>query len=177
MKHNLTIWLTGLAGSGKSYIAQALYRKLKEKYDNVIYLDGDDLRELLGYFSYDKKGRMDVSFKRSDFARFLSNQGMIVIVSAISMWNEIYEYNRKYLKNYFEIYIKCEFEELKRRDKKNLYTQALKGEISNVVGVDIPYDEPKADLVIDNTQMTAVDDKVCLILTALSQNLDNSKHE
>lgn len=102
---------------------------------------------------------------------------MIVIVSAISMWNEIYEYNRKYLKNYFEIYIKCEFEELKRRDKKNLYTQALKGEISNVVGVDIPYDEPNADLVIDNTQMAALDDKVCLILTALSQNLDNSKCE
>ncbi|EAI9225337.1 adenylyl-sulfate kinase, partial [Campylobacter coli] len=94
------IWLTGLAGSGKSCIAEALYQKLKEKYDNIIYLDGDEFRELLGYYKYDKQSRIEVSIKRSKFAHFLSSQNMLVIVSAISMWDEIYRYNRKTLKNY-----------------------------------------------------------------------------
>lgn len=119
-KNGGVIWITGLAGSGKSYIAEALYKKLKEKYNNIIYLDGDELRDLLEHYGYDKQSRIDMSIKRSKFAHFLSSQNMLVIVSAISMWNEIYEHNKKTLKNYFEIYIKCDFEELKKRDKKKL---------------------------------------------------------
>ncbi|HDZ5065742.1 TPA: adenylyl-sulfate kinase [Campylobacter jejuni] len=167
LKNGGVIWITGLAGSGKSYIAEALCKKLKEKYNNIIYLDGDELRDLLGYYGYDKQSRIKMSIKRSKFAHFLSSQNMLVIVSTISMWNEIYEYNKKTLKNYFEIYIKCDFEELKRRDKKNLYSKTLKGEISNVVGIDIAFDEPKSNLIIDNTHMIELDNKISYILTAL----------
>ncbi|EFC33296.1 TPA: adenylyl-sulfate kinase [Campylobacter jejuni] len=167
LKNGGVIWITGLAGSGKSYIAEALCKKLKEKYNNIIYLDGDELRDLLGYYGYDKQSRIEMSIKRSKFAHFLSSQNMLVIVSTISMWNEIYEYNKKTLKNYFEIYIKCDFEELKRRDKKNLYSKTLKGEISNVVGIDIAFDEPKSNLIIDNTHMIELDNKISYILTAL----------
>lgn len=162
------IWLTGLAGSGKSYIAEALCKKLREKHHNIVYLDGDELRDLLGHYGYDKKGRVEVSMKRSKFAHFLSSQGMLVVVSTISMWNEIYEYNRKTLKNYFEIYIKCDFEELKKRDKKGLYSGALSGNIPDVVGVDIKYDEPKADFVLDNSKLDLLDEKVDSILKALN---------
>ncbi|HDZ5088801.1 TPA: adenylyl-sulfate kinase [Campylobacter jejuni] len=167
LKNGGVIWITGLAGSGKSYIAEALCKKLKEKYNNIIYLDGDELRDLLGYYGYDKQSRIEMSIKRSKFAHFLSSQNMLVIVSTISMWNEIYEYNKKTLKNYFEVYIKCDFEELKRRDKKNLYSKTLKGEISNVVGIDIAFDEPKSNLIIDNTHMIELDNKISYILTAL----------
>ncbi|HDZ4937526.1 adenylyl-sulfate kinase [Campylobacter jejuni] len=167
LKNGGVIWITGLAGSGKSYIAEALCKKLKEKYNNIIYLDGDELRNLLGYYGYDKQSRIEMSIKRSKFAHFLSSQNMLVIVSTISMWNEIYEYNKKTLKNYFEVYIKCDFEELKRRDKKNLYSKTLKGEISNVVGIDIAFDEPKSNLIIDNTHMIELDNKISYILTAL----------
>lgn len=162
------IWLTRLAGSGKSCIAEALYQKLKEKYDNIIYLDGDEFRELLGYYKYDKQSRIEVSIKRSKFAHFLSSQNMLVIVSAISMWDEIYRYNRKTLKNYYEIYIKCDIEELKKRDKKRLYSKALSGKISNVVGIDINYDEPNADLILDNSKLDLLDEKVDRILQALN---------
>lgn len=162
------IWLTGLAGSGKSCIAEALYQKLKEKYDNIIYLDGDEFRELLGHYKYDKQSRIEVSIKRSKFAHFLSSQNMLVIVSTISMWDEIYRYNRKTLKNYYEIYIKCDIEELKKRDKKRLYSEVLSGKISNVVGIDINYDEPNADLILDNSKLNLLDEKVDRILQALS---------
>lgn len=166
-KNGGVVWFTGLAGSGKSFLAEALCKRLRLNLNNVLYLDGDELRELLGHFGYDKSSRIEVSLKRSNFAHFLSDQGMIVIVSAISMWDEIYAFNRKNLKNYFEIYVKCDFEELKRRDKKGLYSGALSGEIQNVVGVDIPYDEPRAHLVVDNSSLDGLEGKLDLILEAL----------
>lgn len=156
-KNGAVIWFTGLAGSGKSHIASYLYESLKQRYKNVLYLDGDEFREILGNFSYDKQGRLELSFKRAAFANFLSKQGMIVIVSAISMWNEIYEYNRNNINNYFEIYVKCDFDELVKRDKKHLYSRALNKELTNVVGVDIDFDETKADLVLDNTNFISLD--------------------
>ncbi|MBZ7941013.1 MULTISPECIES: adenylyl-sulfate kinase [Campylobacter] len=171
LKNGGVIWLTGLAGSGKSYIAEELCRKLKEKLNNIIYLDGDELRDLLGHYGYEKEGRIEVSLKRSNFAHFLSSQEMIVIVSTISMWNEIYSYNRKRLKNYFEIYIKCDFEELKRRDKKGLYSGAIQGDIKNVVGVDIDFDEPCSDLIIDNSKLDNLEEKVSTILNSLQKHL------
>ncbi|MCV3470545.1 adenylyl-sulfate kinase [Campylobacter sp. CNRCH_2015_0814] len=167
MKKPYIIWLTGLAGSGKSTIGKALYEKLKNEYKNIVYLDGDELRDLLGHYSYDKQGRIDVALKRSQFAKFLNDQGMIVVVTTISMFNEIYKYNREKLKNYFEIYIKCPIEELIKRDQKGLYTKALNGEIKNVVGVDVKYDEPNAHFTLDNSIQENLDEKVNMIVKQL----------
>ncbi|MCX2682295.1 adenylyl-sulfate kinase [Campylobacter sp. MIT 21-1685] len=161
------LWLNGLAGSGKSFIAEALYKNLRRKMNTIILLDGDKFRELLENFAYDKESRIEVSLKRSQFAHFLSSQGMLVIVSAISMWNKVYRYNRETLQQYFEIYVKCELDELKRRDKKGLYSGFTNGKISNVVGMDINYDEPKPDLLIDNTKCDLLDEKVQKIVNAL----------
>ncbi len=152
MKKGAVIWLCGLAGSGKSTLARALNERLRAKFDNVIYLDGDELREILEHFSYEKQGRIDMAIKRSKLANFLSKQGQIVIVSTISLFNEVYEFNRANLQNYFEVFVECEFEELKRRDQKGLYTKALSGEIANVVGVDIAYDAPRPNLVLENSK-------------------------
>ncbi|AJC90235.1 adenylyl-sulfate kinase [Campylobacter lari] len=167
MKKPYVIWLTGLAGSGKSTIGRALYEKLKRECENIIYLDGDELRELLGHYGYDKQGRIDVALKRSQFAKFLNDQGMIVVVTTISMFDEIYKYNRENLNNYFEIYIKCPMEELIARDQKELYTKALNSEIKNVVGVDIKYDEPNAHFVLDNSMQENLDEKVEMIIKQL----------
>ena len=128
----LVIWLCGLAGSGKSTIGFGVYEELKKKNPNIVYLDGDELRDLLGHYDYDRKGRIEVALKRSKFAHFLSEQGLIVVVTTISMFEEIYTYNRKTLENYLEVYIQCDLEELKKRDQKGLYSAALKGQIKKV---------------------------------------------
>lgn len=145
------MWLSGLAGSGKSTLAKEVVRLLRSEFNNVIYLDGDELRELLGHFSYDKKGRIDLALKRAKLAKFLSEEGQIVVVSTISLFDEIYKFNRENLQNYFEVFIKCNFEELMKRDQKGLYSRALAGLEKNVVGVNLKFDEPKADLVIENS--------------------------
>lgn len=164
MKKGAVIWLCGLAGSGKSTLARALNERLGAKFDNVIYLDGDESREIFGHFSYDKNGRIDMAIKRSKLANFLSKQGQIVIVSTISLFNEVYEFNRATLQNYFEVFVECEFDELKRRDQKGLYTKALSGKIANVVGVDIAYDTPCPNFTINNTKTIDLDKKSALIL-------------
>lgn len=165
--YGLVVWLTGLAGSGKSTICKELYIRLRDAGLSVVYLDGDELRDVLGAYSYDKQGRISVAKKRADLARLLSRQGVITIVSTISMFDEIYQYNREHFPNYLEVYISCAYEELIRRDQKQLYSKALKGELPNVVGVDIDYDEPKAHLQIDNTTLGGIDEKVGQILAAI----------
>lgn len=171
MKKGAVIWLCGLAGSGKSTLAMALNERLRAKFDNVIYLDGDESREIFGHFSYDKNGRIDMAIKRSKLANFLSKQGQIVIVSTISLFNEVYEFNRATLQNYFEVFVECEFGELKRRDQKGLYTKALSGEIANVVGVDIAYDTPCPNFTINNTKTIDLDKKSALILSEFEKFL------
>ena len=173
--YGLVVWLTGLAGSGKSTLAKELYIKLQSQALNVVYLDGDELRDVLGAYSYDKQGRISVAKKRADLARLLSRQGIITIVSTISMFDEIYAYNREHFPNYLEVYVSCDYDELIRRDQKQLYSKALKGEQPNVVGVDIDYDEPKAHLRIDNTTLGGIDEKVKQILEKIQSTFQSTQ--
>lgn len=161
MKQGSVIWFCGLAGSGKSALAETLLKLLRNKFDNVVYLDGDETREFCEPYTdnYSKEGRMQAALKRARMADFLSKQGQIVVVSTISLFNEVYEFNRANCINYFEIFVECEFDELKRRDKKGLYTGALQGKIKDVVGVDIKFDEPKPNLRLDNTKLDKLDEK------------------
>lgn len=143
----MVIWLMGLAGSGKTTLGRALYMELKQRgISNIVYLDGDEFREIIGAFGYDRSSRIEVAKKRAMMCQMLSSQGLIVIASSISMFKENYIFNRRYIKEYFEVYIQCDIEELKRRNQKGLYN----GDIENVVGLDIAIDEPNADLMLSN---------------------------
>lgn len=159
MKEGAIIWLCGLAGSGKSTLALNLTKLLRKRFDNVIYLDGDALRELFEHFSYDKQGRIQMALKRAKLAHFLSKQGQIVIVSTISLFDEVYNFNRKNLKNYFEVFVECDFNELVKRDQKNLYSKALQQKQKNVVGVDIAFDTPNSNITINNSKADKIDEK------------------
>ena len=155
MEKGSVIWLCGLAGSGKSTLAQALSQSLQTQLDNVVHLDGDEMRELFGHFDYDKNGRIQMALKRAILSRILAKQGKIVIVSTISLFKEVYEFNRANLPNYFEVFIQCDLKELKRRDQKGLYSQQIK----NVVGMDIPFDEPQPHFVLENNQQNNLNEK------------------
>lgn len=148
------IWLTGLAGAGKTTFASELFKHLKELHGNVILLDGDVFRRIFGESGYEKAQRLITAHKLHALTAFLEQNDLIVIIAAIAAFDEIYTLNRKNFKNYFEIYIKCDFDELVRRDKKGLYSGALRGEVKNVMGVDIEYDKPKAHFVLENHHAT-----------------------
>ncbi len=171
------IWLTGLAGAGKTTFASELFKHLKELHGNVILLDGDVFRRIFGESGYEKAQRLITAHKLHALTAFLEQNDLIVIVAAIAAFDEIYALNRKNFKNYFEIYIKCDFDELVRRDKKGLYSGALRGEVKNVMGVDIEYDKPKAHFVLENHHATNLDKKLDNFFTKIDEFINNTKEK
>ena len=83
----------------------------------------------------------------------LSSQGFIVIIATMSMFHEIYAWNRENLENYLEIYLKVPLDELYLRDDKKIYQGYKDGILSNVAGLDLSVDEPfSSDLTYDFVQ-------------------------
>lgn len=162
----MLIWITGLAGAGKTTIATALYEKLKQKYNNWVLLDGDCFREVMGQdVGYDLNSRKIMAKRMSRLCKYLTDQGIHVICATISMHKEVHEFNRKAIKDYYEVLVDVSLENLIKRDKKELYSRVLKNEIYDVVGMDIPFDKPEnPSLIIDNNEMNNLDIKVQKIL-------------
>ena len=171
------IWLTGLAGAGKTTFASEIFRHLKEQHGNVILLDGDVNRKIFDRFGYEREQRLKGSHQLHNLAGFLEQNDLIVIVAAIAAFDEIYALNRKNFKNYFEIYVKCDFDELVRRDKKGLYSGALSGEIKDVWGVDIEFCEPKAHFILENSALDNLQEKTSLLFSKVDEFLANLKDE
>lgn len=147
-------WITGLSGAGKTTIGKALYEKLKERSQSVVFLDGDKLREIFGSLhGHSIAERKLLAQCYSNLCRMLTEQGMDVVCATMSLFCEVHDYNRQNIPNYLEIFVECDMQELIRRDQKGIYSKALNGELDDVIGVNAPYDRPAScDLVIDNTE-------------------------
>tara|TARA_B100001057_G_C22841975_1_gene947439 strand:- start:1503 stop:2012 length:510 start_codon:yes stop_codon:yes gene_type:complete len=164
------IWITGLAGSGKTTIGKGLYNQIKKKEANTVIIDGDQYRELFGQSGYSKKERLLVARNIVKLCEFLILQDINVICCTISLFKEIHALNRKTFKNYYDIFISCEMDELIRRDQKGLYKKAYKDQIDNVVGVDIEFDEPlNPFLKINNNKKELLSEKIKFILDKILQ--------
>lgn len=144
-------WITGLSGAGKTTIGKLLYNRIKDKKDNVIFLDGDVLREVYQTKDYSNEGRLNLALQHGRLCKMLSEQGIDVVICVIAMYDECRQWNHDNIENYHEIYLRVSIDELIRRDQKQLYSRVLKKEISNVMGMDIPFEEPKnPEVIIDN---------------------------
>ncbi len=153
MNTGTVYWITGLSGAGKTTLGTLLFNYLKGKKDNVVFLDGDILRTV--YISgggYSTEERKKLAYQDCRMCKMLSDQNIDVVYCGISMYEECRTWNREHIEHYKVIYLSVPMDILIKRDKKNLYSKALRGEISEVVGVDLPYDEPvKPEVLIDNS--------------------------
>lgn len=149
------IWLTGLSGAGKTTLAKQLVVDLNALKCASIFLDGDILRNIFlesgnGSNYFTAQNRLALAMKYSKLCKLISEQGFVVVIATISMFDEIYAWNRKNLPNYFEVYLKVPLEELRRRDCKGIYSAFDRGTLKNVAGLDLAVSEPtEADLVLD----------------------------
>jgi adenylyl-sulfate kinase len=137
------IWLTGLPGSGKTTIARGLEKILKAKGIKLETFDGDEVRRNLSKgLGFSKEDR-DIHNKRVIYVcKLLTRNGVNAIVSLISPYRSTRAYAREQLLKFVEVYLKCSVEECIRRDPKGLYKKALAGEITNMTGIQDPYEEP-----------------------------------
>ena len=145
-------WVTGLSGAGKTTIGKLLYKKIKEKETNTVFLDGDILRSVFGDdLGYSKEARKKCAMRYSRLCAMLQQQGMNVICCTISMFDEVRNWNKENIESYVEIYIKVSLDILKDRDQKGLYSRMFKGEENEVAGFQIDIEEPKyPDLILVN---------------------------
>lgn len=166
-------WITGLPGAGKSAIGKLLFDKLKNEHPNTVYLDGDVFREILNDDrGYDAEDRKKLAMLYGRFCYMLADQGINVVCATVSMFHDARNWNRENITNYVEIYLKVPIKVLIARDQKQLYSRAMKGEIKNVIGINMEMEEPKnSDIVLanegDNTPQN-VFDRLLLQLSTLS---------
>jgi adenylylsulfate kinase-like enzyme len=86
------IWITGLAGSGKTTLAKEVYNQLKKAYPNVVLIDGDHLREIFGGSTgYTSEERLENAKRLSRLCHFLVNENIHVVCATMSLFKEIHE--------------------------------------------------------------------------------------
>jgi adenylyl-sulfate kinase len=151
----VTIWLTGLSGSGKSSIAKEVERRLHQNGRHVVVLDGDNLRFGLNRdLSFSRVDRSENIRRIAEVARLFNDAGAIVLVSAISPFREDRERARQTIGpgRFVEIFLSTPLEVCERRDDKGLYRKARAGEIEDFTGLSSPYEPPEnAALTIDGS--------------------------
>jgi adenylylsulfate kinase len=149
--HGWTIWLTGLPASGKTTIARALQRRLRERGVDVLVLDSDALRPVIapgaGYGEADRDG-----FYRQlvALAALLNREGGNVVIAATGHRRAYREAARAALPRFAEVWVRCPLAICAARDPKGLYAAAGAGGISGLPGGQLAYEPPAApELVLD----------------------------
>jgi bifunctional enzyme CysN/CysC len=150
----LTLWLTGLSGSGKSSVAVELERRLVAAGRPAYVLDGDNLRHGLNSdLGFTTEDRVENIRRVSEVAKLLADAGVVSIVSLVSP----YRADRQLARDthtaadlpFVEVFVDTPLALCEERDPKGLYAKARRGEISHMTGIDDPYEAPQSpDLLL-----------------------------
>jgi sulfate adenylyltransferase len=156
-RQGLTIWFTGLSGSGKSTVAHALVERLAEFGRDVSLLDGDEIRTHLSKgLGFSKEDR-DANINRVGYvAGLVAQHGGTTLCSVISPYRATRDNARQSSKgNFVEVYCDTPIEVCEQRDVKGLYAKARAGEIKGFTGVDDPYEPPlNPEVVLDTSKLS-----------------------
>jgi bifunctional enzyme CysN/CysC len=166
----VTMWCTGLSGSGKSTIAKALEERLFADGRPVYRLDGDNLRFGLNRnLGFSKEDRRENIRRAAEVAKLFNDAGISVICSLISPMREDRQRAREVIgDSFFEIYLSTPLVECEKRDPHGLYKKARTGEIKEFTGISAPYEAPESpELEIDTAKLSVEQclDKVLKIIS------------
>ncbi len=172
-KHKpMLIWFTGLSGSGKSTIANALEKELVSNGVHTYLLDGDNVRKSLNSnLSFSPEDRSENIRRIAEVSNLMLDAGLLVIASFVSPYREDRENVKRIVgyTNFVEVFVNTPIEECERRDVKGLYAKARSGEVENFTGVNAPYEAPMApDIEIDTT-IVSVEEAVALVLSVINK--------
>ena len=139
------IWFTGLSGSGKSTIANALEKALHAQGKRTYILDGDNIRQGLNKdLGFTDADRVENIRRVAEVAKLMLDAGLIVMTAFISPFRQEREMARQLIgaENFVEVYVYTALEVCEQRDVKGLYKKARSGQLPNMSGIGSPYEPP-----------------------------------
>lgn len=168
--HSFVIWFTGLSGSGKSTVANAVATRLYENTIRNYVLDGDNIRhglnKDLGFSEDDRKENIR---RIGEVSKLFVDGAQVVLTAFISPFQADRQVVRDLLEEdeFVEVYVKCPIEECEKRDPKGLYVKARQGIISDFTGISSPYEEPEKPELVVETNLYSVDECVDQVIAYL----------
>ena len=149
------IWFTGLSGSGKSTIANALEQELHAQGKRTYILDGDNVRQGLNKdLGFTDADRVENIRRIAEVARLMMDAGLIVLTAFISPFRQERQMARELVgaAHFFEVFVDTPLALCESRDPKGLYKKARNGQLPNMTGINSPYESPEAPDYVTDTQ-------------------------
>lgn len=165
------IWFTGLSGSGKSTIANAVAKELYKRNIRNYVLDGDNIRLGLNKdLGFSEEDRTENIRRIGEVSKLFVDSGQFVLTAFISPFRADRQMVRDLLEEgeFIEVYINCPLSECEVRDPKGLYDKARKGIIKDFTGIDSPYEEPEQPEIILESSRYTVEECVNQVINYLT---------
>jgi len=162
-QRGVTIWLTGLSGSGKSTIAIAAEHELTSRGRLAFVLDGDNIRHGLNQnLGFSPEDRTENIRRIGEVSKLFTEAGVIVFASFISPYRSDRDAVRAFMGagDFVEVYMDASLVTCEQRDTKGLYKKARAGEIPEFTGISAPYEEPESPELVLDTNRQSVEESV-----------------
>jgi adenylylsulfate kinase len=158
------LWFTGLPLSGKTTIADAVFKELEKLHIPLERLDSKDIRDVVPNIGFSREDRNRHMHRIGHLIKTLQKNSISTVSSFVSPYRESRKAIREMVKNNIVVYVKADIETCKNRDTTGKFEKALKGEYKNFTGVNDVYEEPQyAEIVID-TDNLSIEESVKLIV-------------
>ncbi|MCH8133445.1 MAG: adenylyl-sulfate kinase [Myxococcales bacterium] len=171
-QRGVTIWLTGLSGSGKSTVAVATEHVLAERGRLVYVLDGDNVRHGLNTnLGFSPEDRTENIRRIGEVAKLFTDAGIITLTSFISPYRADRDAVREIMHpgDFIEVLVDASLETCEARDVKGLYQKARAGEIPEFTGISAPYEAPEKPEVVLDTNERSVEESVSELIGYLEE--------
>ncbi len=177
--HNsFLLWFTGLSGSGKSTIGNAVEQELFKLGIKTYSLDGDNIRKGINSdLSFSPEDRTENIRRIAEVSNLMLDAGLVVLAAFVSPYKKDRENIKSIVKdvNFVEIYVNTSIEECEKRDVKGLYKKARAGEIKDMTGITSPYEAPLHPNIEIKTENESIDESVKKIIDYITPKIQLKK--
>lgn len=173
-QRGITVWFTGLSGSGKSTIAIALEQRLSQMGILCRILDGDNVRTGINRgLGFSKEDRRENIRRIAEVCKLFTHTGIVTLAAFVSPTQELRTMAEEIIgaEDFAEIHVSTPLEECERRDIKGLYAKARRGEIGDFTGISSPFEEPQHPALRIDTTNKRVDECVDEVLNIIEKRI------